>query len=140
TGNMRVPSLTLLGAAMLQIGLGGALGLGLGPIPRFGLAGVACGLVIGVAAGALFLLWFLQSGRARVTLKFRGISLTREMFFAILKVGARAAFAPLQWVVPVLLPTAQIARFGSKALPVNGIGALLKFLLVLITFAVGVAS
>ena len=60
TGNMRVPSLTLLGAATLQIGLGGALGLGIGPIPRFGLAGVACGLVIGSAAGTLFLLWFLQ--------------------------------------------------------------------------------
>ena len=41
TGNMRVPSLTLLGAAALQIALGGALGLGIGPIPRFGLAGVA---------------------------------------------------------------------------------------------------
>src|ERR1051325_6085578 len=45
TGNMRVPSLTLLGAAMLQIGFGGAPGLGLGPIPRFGLPGVAFGLV-----------------------------------------------------------------------------------------------
>ena len=43
TGNMRVPSLTLLGAATLQIGLGGTLGLGLGPIPRFGLVGVASG-------------------------------------------------------------------------------------------------
>src|SRR5436190_1024076 len=140
TGNMRVPSLTLLGAAMLQIGLGGALGLGLGPIPRFGLAGVACGLVIGFAAGALFLLWFLQSGRARVTLKFRGISLTREMFFDILKVGALAAFSPLQSVLTVLLLTALVARFGTEALAGYGIGARLEFLLVPITFAVGVAS
>jgi MATE family, multidrug efflux pump len=140
TGNMRVPSLTLLGAAMLQIGLGGALGLGLGPIPRFGLAGVACGLVIGFAAGALFLLWFLQSGRARVRLRFKGIGLTREMFFDILKVGALAAFSPLQSVLTVLLLTALVARFGTEALAGYGIGARLEFLLVPITFAVGVAS
>jgi putative MATE family efflux protein len=140
TGNMRAPSLTLLGAASLQIGLGGALGLGLGPIPRFGLAGVASGLVIGFAAGALFLLWFLQSGRARVTLKLRGISLTRDMFFDILKVGALAAFSPLQTVLTVLVLTALVARFGTEALAGYGIGARLEFLLVPITFAVGVAS
>ena len=39
TGNMRVPSLTLLAASGLQIVLGGGFGLGIGPIPRFGLAG-----------------------------------------------------------------------------------------------------
>ena len=71
TGNMRVPSLTLLAASALQIVLGGSLGLGIGPIPRFGLAGVACGLVIGFALGAAALLWFLRSGRARITLQLR---------------------------------------------------------------------
>ena len=140
TGNMRVPSLTLLGAAMLQIGLGGALGLGLGPIPRFGLPGVASGLVVGFAAGALFLLWFLTSGQARVTLRFTGARLQREMFFDILKVGALAAFSPLQTVLTVLVLTALVARFGVEALAGYGIGARLEFLLVPITFAVGVAS
>jgi putative MATE family efflux protein len=140
TGNMRVPTLTLLGAATLQIGLGGALGLGIGPIPRFGLAGVASGLVIGFATGGMFLLWFLHSGRARVTLRFTGIRLTREMFFDILKVGALAAFSPLQTVLTVLVLTSLVARFGVEALAGYGIGARLEFLLVPITFAVGVAS
>ena len=73
TGNMRVPSLTLLAASGLQIVLGGALGLGIGPIPRFGLAGVATGLVVSQAA-ALFLAWFLYTGRGHVTLRLRGIA------------------------------------------------------------------
>ena len=114
--------------------------MGIGPIPRFGLAGVASGLVIGFAAGALFLLWFLHSGRARVTLSFRGVSLTRDMFFDILKVGALAAFSPLQTVLTVLVLTALVARFGAEALAGYGIGARLEFLLVPIVFAVGVAS
>jgi Na+-driven multidrug efflux pump len=66
TGNMRVPSLAVLGASALQIGLGGSLGLGLGPVPRLGLAGVASGLVVGYALGAVALLWFLRSVRSRV--------------------------------------------------------------------------
>jgi len=140
TGNMRAPSLTLLLAATLQIGLGGALGLGIGPIPRFGLAGVATGLVIGFGAGTLILLWFLRSGRAAVRLQFSGISLTREMFFDILKVGALAAFSPLQTVLTVLILTRLVAGFGTEALAGYGIGARLEFLLVPIVFAVGVAS
>lgn len=140
TGNMRVPSLTLLGASAIQIVLGGALGLGIGPIPRLGLIGVAIGLVIGFMLGAAFLFWFMCSGRARITLRLRGAVLNREMFMDILKVGAVAAFSPLQSVLTVLVLTSLIASHGPEVLAGYGIGARLEFLLVPIVFAVGVAS
>jgi putative MATE family efflux protein len=139
TGNMQIPSLTLLGVSALQIGLGGALGLGLGPIPRFGLPGVAAGLVISCATGTLVLIWYLRSGRGRLLLRFAGIPLRREMFLDILRVGAIAAFSPLQSVLTVLILTRAIASFGTEALAGYGIGARLEFLLVPIAFAVGVA-
>lgn len=88
----------------------------------------------------MFLLWFLRSGLARVTLKLRGVALTRDMFFDILKVGALAAFSPLQTVLTVLVLTALVARFGVETLAGYGIGARLEFLLVPIVFAVGVGS
>jgi putative MATE family efflux protein len=140
TGNMRVPSLALLAASGLQIGLGGTLGLGLGPFPRLGLAGVATGLIAASASSTLFLLWFLGSGRARVTLTWRGVSLRREMFFDILKVGAVSAVGPLQVVLTVLILTRLVAGFGTAALAGYGIGARLEFLLVPIVFAIGVAG
>ena len=140
TGNMRVPSLTLLAASMLQIVLGGSLGLGIGPIPRFGLVGVASGLVTGFGVAGLFLLWFLRSGRGRLTLKFSIVALNREMFFDILKVGAVSALGPFQVVLTVLILTRLVAGFGTEALAGYGIGARLEFLLVPIVFAVGVAS
>jgi Na+-driven multidrug efflux pump len=140
TGNMRVPSLTLLAASGLQIVLGGALGLGVGPIPRFGLAGVAWGLVVSAAAAAAVLLWFLRSGRARVTLRFDAAALDREMFADILRVGAVSALGPFQVVLTVLILTRLVAGFGTEALAGYGIGARLEFLLVPIVFAVGVAS
>lgn len=139
TGNMRVPSLTLLAASAVQIVLGGTLGLGLGPFPRFGLIGVASGYVVGFSLGAAFLLWFLRSGRARITLT-SGARLNGAMFFDILKVGAVAAFSPLQAVLTVLILTKLVASFGTEALAGYGIGARLEFLLVPIVFAVGVAS
>jgi Na+-driven multidrug efflux pump len=139
TGNMQIPSLTLLGVSALQIGFGGALGLGVGPIPRLGLPGVASGLVIGCATGTLFLCWYLWSGRGRLRLRLAGVPFRREMFADILRVGAVAAFSPLQSVLTVLILTRAIASFGTEALAGYGIGARLEFLLVPIAFAVGVA-
>ncbi|MDX2203027.1 MAG: MATE family efflux transporter [Hyphomicrobiaceae bacterium] len=140
TGNMQVPSFALLAASLLQIAVGGAAGLGFGPIPRFGLAGVAFGLVFGFGCAAVFLLWFLMSGRARITLRFAGVALNREMFLDILRVGAVAALSPLQSVLTVLIVTRLVSAYGTEALAGYGIGARLEFLLVPIAFAVGVAT
>ena len=138
TGNMRVPSLTLLAASVLQIVLGRRLGLGIGPIPRFGLIGVATGLVIGFGVAALFLLWFLRSGRGRMTLRFSG---ARARARDVLRhpQGGRAcrALGPFQVVLTVLILTRLVAGFGTEALAGYGIGARLEFLLVPIVFAVG---
>jgi Na+-driven multidrug efflux pump len=139
TGNMRLPSLTLLAASTLQIAVGGTAGLGLGPIPRFGLPGVATGLLTASAACTLFLLLYLASGRARLTLTFNA-SMQWEMFVDILKVGAVSALGPFQVVLTVLILTRLVAGFGTAALAGYGIGARLEFLLVPIVFAIGVAS
>jgi putative MATE family efflux protein len=140
TGNMQVPSLTVFAASAVQIVLGGALGLGIGPVPRLGLAGVAVGFVLAYAMAALFLSWFLCSGRGRITLRFSGIAFRREMFFDILRVGAVSSVGPLQIVLTVLILTRLVAGFGEEALAGYGIGARLEFLLVPIAFAVGVAT
>jgi len=140
TGNMQVPSLALLASSSLQIVVGGTLGLGLGPFPRLGLAGVAAGLIVASASATLFLLWFLGSGRARVTLRLHGAPLQRAMFIDILKVGAVSAIGPLQVVLTVLILTRLVAGLGTAALAGYGIGARLEFLLVPIVFAIGVAG
>jgi putative MATE family efflux protein len=140
TGNMRVPSLAVLAASLLQIVLGASLGLGLGPMPRWGMAGIALGQVIAYYAVALFLFWYLFSGRARLTLVLRGIQPQWPMFYDILKVGALACLSPLQTVLITLILTALVARHGVPALAGYGIGVRLEFLLIPIAFGVGVAA
>jgi putative MATE family efflux protein len=139
TGNMRVPSLVLLGTAGTQIAMSGALGLGLGPFPRLGMLGIGLGQITAFAGGTLVLLWFLRSGQARVRLVFDPSLLRGEMFGDILKVGALACLSPLQSVLAILILTKIVSGFGMLALAGYGIGARLEFLLIPITFAIGVA-
>jgi Na+-driven multidrug efflux pump len=140
SGTMLVPSVTLFGVALLQVLMGGALGLGWGPLPRLGMPGVAAGQVVAFAAGAAVLWVFLLSDRSKVRLAVRSTPLDAELLRDILKVGALACISPLQSVLTILILTRLVAQFGPTALAGYGIGARLEFLLVPIAFAIGVAS
>jgi putative MATE family efflux protein len=140
TGNMKLPSLIILNSAVCQIILGGILGLGLGPVPQFGMRGVAAGSLTAYSIGGAIMAWYIFSGRARVTPKFRGLRIRRGMFFDILKVGAVSCLSPLQSVLTITIFTHMLARFGTEILAGYGIGARLEFMLTSIAFAVGIAS
>ncbi len=140
TGNMKLPSAIILNSAVCQITLGGILGLGLGPVPQFGMRGVATGSVTAYIIGATIMGWYLFSGRARVNPLVREFRIQRAMFFDILKVGAVACFSPLQSVLTITIFTHMLAGFGNEILAGYGIGARLEFMLTSIAFAVGIAS
>jgi putative MATE family efflux protein len=140
SGNMAVPSATLLGVALVQVVVSGALGLGWGPFARLGMAGVAAGQVLAYGLGATVLLLYLLSGRARVQLRVRATPLQWPLMRDILKVGGFACISPLQTVLTILILTGLVAQFGTTALAGYGIGTRLEFLLVPIAFSIGVAS
>lgn len=139
TGNMKVPAGTMLTIAALQVVLGGAFGLGLGPVPRLGMSGVALGFLLAWAIGLMIPLWFLLTGQGRLKLGWSGWPARRALYGDILKVGALACVSPVFSVASNLILTWMVARYGTEALAGFGIGARLEFMLVPITFAVGVA-
>ena len=140
SGNMRVPSLALCGAALLQVALGAALGLGFGPLPRLGMPGVGLALILAQSSGALGLLWYLRSGRGRVRLVFGGLPIRRELFADILRVGAVACLSPLQSVATMVLLAGFVAQLGVLPLAGFAIGQRLEFLMTTVAFGVGLAS
>jgi putative MATE family efflux protein len=140
TGNMKLPSAMILNSAVCQIILGGTLGLGLGPIPQFGMRGVAAGSLIAYTISISVMGWYMFSGRARVTPKFKGLRIQAAMFFDILKVGAVSCFSPLQSVLTISIFTHMLAAFGTAVLAGYGIGARLEFLLTSLSFSFGIAS
>src|SRR5256714_3452692 len=85
TGNMKLPSFLILLSASCQVVIGGALALGVGPIPSFGMRGVAAGALIAFSLSTSVMGWYLFSGRARVVPKLRGLRIRWAMFFDILK-------------------------------------------------------
>jgi putative MATE family efflux protein len=140
TGNMKLPSLMILNSAVCQIILGGMLGLGLGPIPQFGMRGVAAGSLTAYIISISVMGWYLFSGRARVVPKIRGLRIQAAMFFDILKVGVVSCFSPLQSVLTISIFTHMLAGFGTAILAGYGVGARLEFMLTSVAFAFGIAS
>ncbi|MDQ8728946.1 MATE family efflux transporter [Bradyrhizobium sp. LHD-71] len=140
TGNMKLPSALVFSSAAIQITLGGALALGLGPFPQLGLPGVAAGTLTAFSFSILVMGWFLASGNSRVLLTLRGFRFRKEMFFDILKVGAVSVFSPLQSVLTVTILTSMLARFGTEVLAGYGIGTRLEFMLTSIAFAIGISA
>src|SRR5215467_12951651 len=113
----------MLLSAALQIVVGASLAVGIGPIPSFGMRGVAAGAVIAFSINIAVVAWYMSSGRARVVPKLRGLRIQRAMFFDILKVGAIACFSPLQGVLTISIFTHLLATFGTAVLAGYGIGA-----------------
>jgi putative MATE family efflux protein len=140
TGNMKLPSALMLSSAVCQIILGGTLGLGLGPIPQFGMRGVAAGSLTAYMISISVMSWYLFSGRARVVPRIIGLRIRWAMFIDILKVGAVACFSPLQSVLTISIFTYMLAGFGTEILAGYGIGARLEFMLTSIAFAVGIST
>ncbi|MGY3532166.1 MULTISPECIES: MATE family efflux transporter [Bradyrhizobium] len=140
TGNMKLPSTMILSSAVCQIILGGTLGLGLGPVPQFGMRGVAAGSLIAYSISISVMGWYLFSGRARVKPKLKGLRVQWAMFIDILRVGAVSCFSPLQSVLTISIFTHMLAQFGTAVLAGYGIGARLEFMLTSVAFAVGIAS
>jgi Na+-driven multidrug efflux pump len=102
------------------------------------MAGVAMGQLVAFTGGALYLGLYLQSPASRVRLVFKG-PLRWADFHDILKVGAVSSISSIQTVVTILILTRLVSQFGTEALAGYGIGTRLEFLLIPITFAIGVA-
>ncbi|MBB4374476.1 putative MATE family efflux protein [Bradyrhizobium sp. cir1] len=140
TGNMKLPSLMVANSAICQIILGGALGLGLGPVPQFGMPGVATGSLIAYSINIAIMSWYLFSGRGRIVPQLRGFRMQWALFADILKVGVVSCFSPLQNTLTNLVFTHMLAVFGTAVLAAYGIGARLEYVLATIAFSVGIGS
>lgn len=138
SGNMRTPSKALLITCLVQVVLSAVLGLGFGPVPSFGMVGIATGFLIAFTGSAIYFLWFLRSENSTLRLNFNS-PLSKELFVDILKVGGMSSITSLLTVATILVVTRLIANFGPEALAGYGIGTRLEFLLVPITFSFGVA-
>jgi putative MATE family efflux protein len=139
TGNMTVPAIALIASALVHLPLSASLVLGLGPMPRLGIAGAGVAYIVtfGLAAVAMALVVFragspLRPGRGDFRLEAR-------LFRDILRVGAISVLSAMQTVLTALILTGFVGRFGAAALAGYGVGVRLELLQIPLVFAVGQA-
>jgi putative MATE family efflux protein len=133
TGNMLVPALTLIVAAVVQLPLSGFL------VSRIGIAGAGVAYVtaFGIAAAAMAVVVFrrsstLRPARADLRLEWR-------LFREILRVGGISVLSSFQTVLTAVVLTGFVGRYGPGALAGYGVGLRLELLQIPLVFAVGQA-
>jgi putative MATE family efflux protein len=136
-GNVRAPALVIFVGALVLIPVSPALIFGIGPIPRFGVAGAGIAVAVYYTVAAIVLIRYLLSGRAGLTLKRARLEI--RLFKDILRVGLIAALSSIQPNLTVLVVTAGVGLFGIEALAGYGIASRLDYILIPLMFGLGTA-
>ena len=138
-GNMVLPSMTLLGTALVHVLLCPLLVFGWGPVPGLGIAGAAAStLVANAVAVALLASHLLRAGG---TLHLRRVAwrLRLDLLRDLLRVGLPASLNPVISNASIALSTAFVGSYGIAALAGYGAAARLEYILVPIAFGFGTA-
>jgi len=133
TGNMLVPAVTLIAAAVVQVPLCGFL------VSRIGIAGAGFAYVasFGIAAAAMAVVVFRRASTLRPS---RGdLGLDRRLFREILRVGGISVLSSFQTVLTAVILTGLVGGYGAAALAGYGVGLRLELLQIPLVFAVGQA-
>jgi putative MATE family efflux protein len=139
TGNMALPAMALIGAALVHLPLSASLVLGLGPAPSLGIAGAAIAYVttFGIAALVMAAAVFRRGSALRP--QAGDWELERRFFRAILRVGGISVVSALQTVLTSVILTGLVGRYGAAALAGYGVGLRLELLQIPLVFAIGQA-
>jgi len=137
-GIMSLPAIVSVIGAVMTLTVSPTLIMGLGPVPRLGIAGAALAILAYYTVGAIILGCFLLSGRAPVRLVLASSAQWR-LYRDVLRVGLPGALNSVVFNSAILLFTALVGPFGTKAIAGYGVGARLEYLQIPIVFGLGMA-
>jgi putative MATE family efflux protein len=138
-GNMLLPSLALLGMALVHLVLCPLLVFGWGAWHGLGIAGAAVStLTVNALASAALAAHLLRRG-GPVRLGGAPWPLRMEPLRALLRVGIPASVSPVISNASIAAATAFVGSYGTVALAGYGVAARLEYILVPIAFGFGTA-
>lgn len=138
-GNMLLPSVLLLGTALLHLALAPLLVFGWGPVAGMGVAGAAASTLTVNALSALVMVVYLLRRDGAVHLHRSPWRLHWPLLRDILRVGLPASMSPVISNASIAVATAFVGSYGTAALAGFGVAARLEYILVPIAFGFGTA-
>jgi putative MATE family efflux protein len=138
-GNMVLPSVMLLGTALLHLVLCPLLVFGWGPVAGLGMAGAAASTLVVNAVATLVMAAHLWRRDGAVQLRASPWRLHLPLLRDILRVGLPASLSPVISNASIAVTTAFVGSYGTAALAGYGVAARLEYILVPIAFGFGTA-
>jgi putative MATE family efflux protein len=138
-GNMLLPSLLLVGTALLHLALAPLLVFGWGPVQGIGVAGAAISTLTVNALSALVMVGWLLRREGAVHLQRTPWWPRAALWRDILRVGLPASMSPVISNASIAVATAFVGHYGTAALAGYGVAARLEYILVPIAFGFGTA-
>jgi putative MATE family efflux protein len=138
-GNMLLPSLLLVGTALLHLLLAPLLVFGWGPVQGIGVAGAAISTLTVNALSSLVMVGWLLRREGAVHLQRTPWWPRAALWRDILRVGLPASLSPVISNASIAVATAFVGHYGTAALAGYGVAARLEYILVPIAFGFGTA-
>jgi putative MATE family efflux protein len=139
SGEMLVPAGVIVAGELLHIGLAPVLIFGLGPFQALGVSGAGISLVVSYALRSVALGAYVLGKRALVRLPDGPLSLQKQLFWDVLRVGLPGSVNTLMTNINVLAVTGLVGSSGVLALAGYGLAARLEYLQIPLVFGFGTA-
>jgi len=121
TGDMKFPSIIMMFSVFVNLGMDPLLIFGIGPFPRWGLAGAAAATVVARALTLVLMLFVLQKRHRMLSFDWPGFPAMVQSWKSILNLSIPAAGSNLIRPLGVAVVTGIVARFGPEAVAGYGV-------------------
>ena len=133
SGNMLVPALALIGAALVHLPLSAML------VSRIGIGGAGIAYVVTFSLASVMMACIVLRRSSALRPRRGDFRLERRLFHDILRVGGISVLSALQTVFTAVVLTGFVGRYGAAALAGYGVGLRLELLQIPLVFAIGQA-
>lgn len=133
-GDTKTPLIALTAGCILTFVLDPLLILGIGPFPKYGIAGGGIAAVIGFSLSVFIFIIYISKGLVRFKFSWRLLKYNNEQFREIVRIGLPTSISSITFSFVYIILTRIIAMFGTEAMAAVGIGHRIESISFLICF------
>jgi putative MATE family efflux protein len=127
-GDARVPGMTMVAGAVINLALDPFLIFGLGPFPRMEVAGAALATVLSNVLAVVVMGWYMVHREKLIVLNLPPWEELSHSWWEVLKVGVPATATNIANPITMFVVTAAFATFGDAAVAGFGVAGRIEFL------------